>query len=91
MMLVSIAHAGAIEDAPTIASILTNVLNFLLSIIGLLAIIALVVAGLLYLTAAGNEKQTALAKKAFFFSVIGIVVALGALVIVSQIGAFIAP
>lgn len=83
-----IAHAGVISDAPSVASILQNVLNFLLSIIGVLAIIAVVISGLLYLTAAGNPKQIESAKKLLFYAIIGIVVALGSLVIVSQIGEF---
>jgi drug/metabolite transporter (DMT)-like permease len=84
------ALAGAISDATPIATILQNILNFLLSIIGVLAIIALVVAGLFYLTAAGNSKQIETAKKAFYYAVIGIIVTLGALVLVSQIGDFFA-
>ncbi len=86
-----IAQAGTISDATPVATILENILNFLLSIIGVLAIISLVVAGLLYMTAAGNEKQIGTAKKAFFFALIGIIVAFGALVIVSQLGALLAP
>ena len=86
----SIAQAGTISDATPIATILQNILNFLLSIIGVLAIISLVVAGLLYLTAAGDQKRIDTAKKAFFYAVIGIIVAFGALVIVSQLGALFA-
>ena len=86
-----LAQAGTISDATPISTILENILQFLLSIVGVLAIISLVVAGVLYLTAAGNTKQVDLAKKAVQFSIIGIVVALGALIIVSQLGAFFAP
>lgn len=88
---VSVAQAGSITNATPITTILENILQFLLSIVGVLAIIALVAAGILYLTALGNMKQVALAKKAFQFSIIGIVVALGALVIVSQLSSFFAP
>lgn len=88
--LTSTVFAGAISEATPIATILQNVLNFLLSIIGVLAIIASVVAGLLYLTAAGNPRQLQTAKTAFFYAVIGIVVALGALLLVNQIGDFFA-
>lgn len=88
---VNTAYAGSISDATPITTILHNVMQFLLSIVGVLAIISLVVAGVLYLTAAGNTKQVDVAKKAVQFSIIGIVVALGALVIVSQLGSFFAP
>ena len=89
--LISVAHAGSITDATPITTILENILQFLLSIVGVLAIISLVVAGVLYLTAAGNTKQVDLAKKAVQLSIIGIIVALVALVIVSQLGSFFAP
>jgi ABC-type nickel/cobalt efflux system permease component RcnA len=90
-LFIQTVQAGTISDATPIATILENILQFLLSIIGVLAIIAVVVAGLLYLTAAGNTKQIALAKKAFGFATIGLIVSLGALVIVSQLGSFFAP
>jgi type IV secretory pathway VirB2 component (pilin) len=85
---VSIAHAGTISDAPSIASVLQNVVNFLLSIIGVLAIIAVVISGLMYLTANGDPKQAEVAKKILFYAIIGAVVAFGAMVIISQLGSF---
>ena len=64
--------------------------NFLLSIIGVLAIIALVISGLLYLTAQGDPKQAEVAKKILFYAIIGAVVAFGVSVIISQLGSFFA-
>lgn len=87
----SIAQAGSISDATPIATILQNVLNFLLSIVGVLAIIALVIAGVIYITASGDTKRIALAKKAFGLAITGIVITLGSLAVVSQIGTFFAP
>jgi len=80
--------AGSITNAPTFLKIFTNVLTFLLSIAGLVAIIAVVISGLLYLSSAGNPKMITLAKSALIFSVIGIIIVLGALVFVSQITRF---
>lgn len=77
--------AGVIEDAVPLSKVLTNTLNFLLSVAGVLGIIGLVVAGLLYLTAAGDEHRIELAKRATYFSVIGLVIVLGALVIVTTL------
>jgi ABC-type cobalamin transport system permease subunit len=82
------AFAGVITDAPPISSILSNVLNFLLSIIGVLGIIGLVISGILYLTAAGDEKRMRVAKNAMIGSVIGIIIALGALILTGQIATF---
>lgn len=71
-----------------IAAIALNVLNFLLSITGVVGIIMLVAAGIAYLTAAGNEGQIETAKKMTKWAIIGIAVALGALVIVKQVASF---
>lgn len=84
----SIALAGVISDAPRIATVVINALQFLLSIFGACAIIGLVVAGILYLTASGNERQIEHAKAATKYSIIGIAVALGAMVIVGAIANF---
>lgn len=86
MKLINAANAGIITDAPKISTVLLNALNFLLQIFGLLAIIGIVISGLLYLTAAGNEKQIQKAKKAFYYSVTGIIIAMGGYVLIKTIG-----
>lgn len=80
--------AGVITDAPSISHSLFNILQFLLSIVGILGIIGLVIAGGLYFFAAGNEERVALGKKMALAAVTGIIIALGALVLVSQLAAF---
>lgn len=85
---ISVVHAGVITDATPISSILLNVLDFLLSIIGVLGIIGLVVSGILYIIPSDNELLLNLAKRAAFGSVIGIVIALGAFVLTGQITIF---
>ena len=79
---------GAVIGSPTIAKIATNVLNFLLSVVGIIAIIMSVIGGMMYMTAAGDEDRIATGKKIVTYSIIGILISLAALVIVSQIGAF---
>jgi hypothetical protein len=78
----------SISGALTIKKIVENVLNFLLAIIGLLSMIGLVVGGSYYLTAYGDEKRAETGKKMITASIIGIVVALGALSIVNQLASF---
>ncbi len=85
---ISVAYAGVITDATPISSILLNVLNFLLSIIGVLGIIGLVVSGVVYITARGDEKQMHLAKRAIIGSVIGIIIALSAFILIGQLAVF---
>lgn len=74
--------AGVIDEAKPLTESLLDILNFCLSIFGVLAIIGMVIAGLLYFTAAGDERQMLLAKKAFWAGVVGIVIALGGMVLV---------
>lgn len=85
---IAYAATGSITNAPRITHILFNVLQFLLSIAGIVAIIALVFSGIFYLTSGGDEKRIASAKHAALWSVVGIAVVLSALVIVSQLVEF---
>ena len=77
-----------VANAQTLSQIARNVLDFLLSIVGVLAIIMLVVGGIMYLTAAGDEDRIDTGKSIVKWSIIGIAVALAALVIVTQIAEF---
>jgi hypothetical protein len=79
-----------VEEAYTISQIATNVLNLLLSVVGIIAIISLVVAGGMYMTAYGEDEQMKTAKKMGTWAVVGIAVALGSLVIVKQVAKLIA-
>ncbi len=84
---------GAVDGSPadsakSITQILTGILNFLLSVIGIIGIIMLVIGGLMYLTAAGDEDRINTGKSIVKYSLIGITVALAALVIISQIASF---
>ncbi|MCK9378899.1 MAG: hypothetical protein M0P97_02015 [Candidatus Moranbacteria bacterium] len=80
-------QAGVISDAPTLMQVSGNVLSFLLSIFGVLAIMSLIGAGMLYFFSSGDQTQMGKAKKMAFYSAVGIVVALGALLVVRQISA----
>ena len=72
----------------TLIQIATNILNFLLSVVGVVALIMLVVGAFMYLTAAGDEDRIDTGKKIVKYSIIGITIALAALVLVRQIAAF---
>lgn len=79
------AWAGVITDAKPMTALLGNVLNFLLSVAGVVGIIGLVISGVWYMTAGGDEDRVRLAKRMAVASVIGIIVVVGALVMVTQI------
>jgi hypothetical protein len=80
-----------VSGAKSAADILLSVLNFLLGIVGILAIIFLVIGGIMFLGAAGDMNRIGVAKKIVTFALLGIVVALASLVIVRQIAEFFAP
>lgn len=62
-----------------------SALFYLLGIIGVLGMVSLVVTGIMYITAAGDQDRVGLAKKMLTFSIIGIAVALLGLVIVQAL------
>jgi len=78
-------QTGNIESAPTIYQIASNTLKLVLSIAGILGIISLVFGGIMYLSSVGDEKRIEVAKKIVTYAIIGVVVAFGSLVIVSQV------
>ncbi len=77
-----------LSGALTLTEIARNVLNFLLSIIGTLALITMVISGIMYLTSAGNEARMKTARSIFTAALIGIAVAMGSLVLVSAVARF---
>jgi len=77
-----------VKEAQTLSDIAENLLGFLLAMVGILGIVMIVIGGLMYFAAAGDEKRADTAKKIILFSVIGVAVALSALIIVRQIANF---
>lgn len=77
------APQGTGLPAGSITGILTSAMNWLLTIVAILGVIGFVIAGILYLTAAGDEDQIARGKRAMIYSIVGIIVALLGLVIIS--------
>ncbi|MCW1888539.1 MAG: pilin [Candidatus Moranbacteria bacterium] len=76
------------SGALSLTEIATNVLNFLLGIIGILAIIMFLVGAVMYLTSAGDDKKAGTAKDIVKYAIIGMIVTFSALVIVRQIADF---
>jgi hypothetical protein len=77
-----------VEEAQTFTEIASKVLSFLLSIVGIIAIIMLVIGGLMYLTAGGDEGKAETGKKIVTYATIAIAIALAALVMVTQVAQF---
>ena len=63
-----------------VMDIITNIMYWLLAIVGIVGVIGFAIAGILYLTAAGDEGRIGTAKNAMLYSIIGVIVALAGLV-----------
>lgn len=72
--------AGTNLPQASIFSIITGVMQWLLAAVGIFGVIGFAIAGILYLTSAGNDERMTTAKNAMIYSIIGIIVALAGLV-----------
>ena len=70
-----------------VIGVVTNVADFLLGLIGLVAVIAFVIAGFQYLTAYGDEKVVEKAKHTMTYAVMGLAVVLLAVTIIMTVDA----
>lgn len=66
----------------TITGIIKNTMTWILGLVGFLGVIGFAVAGILYLTAAGDEEKITTAKRAMTWSIVGVIVALLGVVII---------
>ncbi|MEI8103518.1 MAG: hypothetical protein WCG84_01275 [Candidatus Moraniibacteriota bacterium] len=78
---ISNAQSGGTPSG-TIFGIIKTTMNWLLGILGFLGIIGFVIAGILYLTAAGDEKRMEKGKNTMIWSITGVIVALLGFVII---------
>lgn len=68
-----------------IKDVLVGALEWLLGVVGIIALIGFAVSGIMYLLAAGNEKMADNGKRGMTYSIIGIVIVLGSFVIIQAI------
>lgn len=78
----------SVAGAKTLTQIAMNVLNFLLAILGVIALVMLVVGGMYYTTAAGDSKQAETGKNIAKYAIFGVIVAMSAMVILQQVAKF---
>ncbi len=82
------AGTGAGMTERTLTEIIRVVMQWLLYILGFLAIIVFIVAGIMYLTSGGDETKTEKAKKWIIYAIVGVVIALSGLIIMNLIYSF---
>lgn len=79
------AAAGFTADAPPITNIIAGLINVVLGLTGIVFLVLLVYAGVLYLTAGGAEDNVKKAKKLIANAIIGIILIVAAYAITSYV------
>jgi len=74
---------GSVDSNTTVSSLLRNVINLLLMIVGIVAVITIIVAGIRYVTSGGDGQQTKNARDTILYAIVGLVVAIMAFPIVN--------
>lgn len=74
--------------AGSLLGIITSGMNWLLIVVGILGVVGFVIAGIIYLTAAGDETQIDRGKRTMINSIIGIIVALLGVIVIQAVKAF---
>jgi hypothetical protein len=80
--------ASSVAGALTLTQIAMRVLNFLLGTMGIIALVMLVIGAIMYLTSAGDEDRIDKGKEIFKYSLIGVALAMSAMILVTQIAKF---
>lgn len=89
MRLINIAQAGPLDTAPKLSSLVMSVLQFVVTLVGVIAVLVIVVAGIMYMTSGGDTNRVQIAKKALSAGVIGLAIAILSLIIVKTIVSFV--
>jgi len=80
-----IPDVGLPANPDLVKGILTNVVDWLLSIVGIIAIIGFIISGFQYFLVATDEKMVEKAKKTMVASIIGLVVALSGFIAIKTV------
>jgi hypothetical protein len=77
-----------ISSALSLTQIAMKTLDFLLGIVGIIAVIMLLIGGIAYMTAGGDTKRAETGRDIVKNALIGIAIVMSALILVKQIAAF---
>lgn len=80
-------YVGTGLPAGSIYTIIQSIVFWILAIFGFICIVGFVIAGTMYLLAAGDDKTQEKAKKALYYSITGVIVGLVGLVIIFAVNA----
>ena len=78
-------------SSSSVGNFVAVLLNWVVSIVGILAVVYLVYGGIAYLTSGGNEDRVKAAKNVILTAIIGLIIVVAAWLIVSTISKAVAP
>jgi len=79
------AALGWSEAKPEGESVIKRAIEFVLGILGFIAMGGMIIGGIFYLTSAGDTSKAEKGKKTFYYSIIGLAIALSAIIIIRQV------
>ena len=80
--------ATTIDGAKSLEYVVTKIMNFVLTLFGILAVISFVISGVFFVTSGGDSSRADTARKVMTYSIIAVSVAGGALIIIRQVLVF---
>lgn len=81
------ATVGGLSDK-SVYDITGNFMDWVIGFAGIIAILGFLISAFIYFTAAGDEDKAKIGKQAFWYTTIGVTIALGAYVVISVIDNF---
>ena len=79
-------NPGGVPEGGDANQLIMNIVKWLLGFVGALAVLMIIVSGIMYITAAGDEGRVDSAKRYLVYAIVGLVVALLGYAIVVTIG-----
>lgn len=79
------AISTATQGQGSFRQLALTIVNFILSFLGLIAVVMIIYGGFLYVSAAGNQEKIESAKKIIMYAIIGIIVILLSFAIVNTV------
>ena len=79
------AGSSGVDTPKTLSQMITKAIQVVVGLVGSLSVLMIVVGGVMYMTSAGDTTRADSAKNIIKYAIIGLLVAIGALLIVTQV------
>ena len=89
IIFAAVTLVNPLSGVNNLYELLTKIVNAVAGLVATISVIMITVAGMMYLLSAGNPERINKAKTAFFYAIMGMVIAISAGAIVAIIGSVI--